>query len=249
MQKQIIKFDTLKFASVSKNFVSNINGLNTGMTKLTAMDGSVTPEQVSQVLTEEILPAIQGAVESITQINEALPTSEGEGESSLDNLGNDGEIGNDHGEGMSNQEKEIGVLSAMGDPDKDDKVHTATDAEDAALQKRLQHMDAKYASIEKQVASVVGENITMKKAKLAKLYASTFPPYIRTAIETEFLKENEDEEIEAMEAKLASASKVLESYKTAGLLKKASMPNIVTLHTAKMTTKSGDKEVIPWQMR
>lgn len=251
MKQQMVKFDTLKFASVRKNFASNIEGLGKGITKLTAMDGSVTPEQVSQVLNEEVLPAIQGVEAVIAQIDEALPTPEGEGRGPLGDLGKgDGEIGNDHGEGMMNhheEEDEKGVLSANmnHDDDDDDDMHTArTDAEAAALQKRLQHVEAK-------LASMVQENVNLQRAKLAKLYASTFPPQIRTAMEHEFLEENKDEEVEAMEAKLASASKVFESYKTAGLLKKASMPSIVTLHTAKMTTKSGtkDTEIIPWYMR
>lgn len=239
----MVKFDTLKFASVRKNFASNIEGLSKGITKLTAMDGSVTPEQVSQVLTQEVLPAVQGIEAVITQIDEALPTPEGEGD--LDNLGNDGTIGNDHGKGAINHHDDddtTGVLSAMGN-DHDDEIHTAkTDAEAAALQKRLQHVEAK-------LASMVQENVNLQRAQLAKLYASTFPPHIRTAMENEFLEENKDEEVEAMEAKLASASKVFESYKTAGLLKKASMPGIVALHTAKMTTKSGTKDTIPWYMR
>ena len=246
MKQQMVKFDNIKFAKVRKNFASNIEGLSKGITKLTAMDGAVTPEQVSQVLNEEVLPAIQGVEAVIAQIDEALPTPEDEGRGPLGDLGNgEGEIGNDHGEGMMNHDDdETGVLSANTNDDDDDEMHTArTDAEAAALQKRLQHVEAK-------LASMVQENVNLQRAKLAKLYASTFPPQIRTAMEHEFLEENKDEEVEAMEAKLASASKVFESYKTAGLLKKASMPSIVTLHTAKMTTKSGaEGNQIPWYMR
>lgn len=239
----MVKINTRKFASVRTKFASNIDGLGKGITKLTAMDGSVTPDQVSEVLTEEVLPAVEGIKNVIAQIDDALPTTEEEG-----GLGEG--LGNGGGEGGNgeSEEEETGVLSAMDDED-EEEVHTASDAEDAALQKRLQHVEASLKDTTQKLASVLSENTSMKKAKLAKLYASNFPVHMRQAMEDEFLKENEDEEIDAMEAKVASSSKVFESYKTAGLLKKASMPS-ESLRTAKNDkTNGGAEEAVPWYMR
>ena len=238
MQQQMVKINTGKFTNVKGQFASNLDKLSSGITQLTAMDGGVTPEQVSEVLSAEVLPAIEGVKNIIAQIDEALPTADG-GELGGEGLG---------GEGLGGEEPETGVLSAMDDEDTgegDDEIQTGSDASDAALQKKLQHMEASMNTLLK-------ENVGMKKASLAKLYASNFPPHMRTAMEAEFLKENEDEELDAMEAKLNTASKLVNSYKTAGLLKKSNIPvGSGTYHSAKDTTKSGSKgqSTVPWNMR
>lgn len=245
------------FAKVRTKYASNIVGLEKGITSLTAMDGGVTPDQVSEVIRKEILPAVEGIKNVIVQIDEALPTTEDEG------LGNEGMLGNEgNGEGegagmnVESEEDEHGILSAntdgLDEGTNEDDLHTAgsnenpknTDAADAALQKRLQHVEAK-------LASVIGENTQMKKAKLAKLYASHFPSHMRTAMEDEFIKENENEEVDAMEAKIESVSKVMQSYKTAGLIKKSNIPvGSGLIQTAKNDkTKGGTKVEIPWNMR
>jgi hypothetical protein len=238
MKTTMVKTNIGKFAKAKLQFASNLDGLSNGITKLTAMDGGVTPEQVSEVLSSEVLPAIEGVKNVIAQIDEALPTAEGEGEM--------GGLGEPAGEpaGLGGEEDETGVLSAMDDGEDDDEIHTASDAEDAALQKRLQHMEAKMASL-------LRENIGMKKASLSKKYAAQFPIHMRSAMEEKFMEENEDEELDAMEAKLATASSVLDAYKTAGLIKKSNIPvGSGTYHTAKNDkTKGGQGKAIPWYMR
>jgi len=236
----MVKINTGKFTQVKSQFASNLDGLSSGITKLTAMDGSVTPEQVSQVLSQEVLPAIEGVKNIIAQIDEALPSAEGE----------EGGMGGGLGE-PSQEEPETGVLSAMDDNDfgdldeGEDEDDLLTGSADAALQRKLQGLTASMATLMK-------ENISMKKASLSKQYASQFPPHLRSAMEDQFLKENEDEDLEAMEAKLATANSVVTAYKTAGLIKKSNIPvGSGTFYTAKndKTTSRGKGAVIPFYMR
>lgn len=255
MNQQMVKIKTEKFASMKTQFASTLDKLSGSITTLTAMDGGVTPEQVSQVLQSEVLPAIQGAAEIITQIDEALPTTDG-----------GMERGDDGGNSPNDNSSPTGILDVGNkedNQDDEDPLHTAnsnenpknTDSEDAALQKRLQHMEAKLTEVTQQSASLLSENTVMKKANLSKKYASQFPLHMRSAMEDEFLKENKDEELEAMEAKLATASTVINAYKSAGLLKKASFPNsssnglIQTAKNDKTNDSDRTKVEIPWQMR
>lgn len=256
MNQKLVKINTEKFASMKTQFASNLAKLSGGITTLTAMDGGVTPEQVSQVLQSEVLPSLDGVKEIISQIDEALPTSE------------DGIEGAEEEQGgnISNPDNSpTGVLNA-GNSDKPEldedgnPIRTGntnenpknTDAADAALQKRLQHMEAKLTEVTQQSASILSENISMKKANLSKKYASQFPTHMRSAMEDEFLKENEEEPLEAMEAKLASVSTVINAYKTAGLIKKASFPSSSgIIQTAKNDKpKNGESGLeIPFYMR
>ena len=246
MKQQMVKINTGKFTKVKSQFASNLDGLSSGITKLTAMEGGVTPEQVSQVLSEEVLPAIEGVKNVIAQIDEALPSAD-------QGMGGGGEEGGLGGLGEApEEEEETGVLSAMNtdgldEGEDEDDLMTASDAPknsdaaDAALQKRLQHVEAK-------LASVLSENFKMKKASLAKKFASVFPPHMRTAMEEEFMEE--DDNLEALEAKLNTASRVVDSYRTANLIKKSNIPvTTQSYRTAKNDQKGGRKGAIPWNMR
>jgi hypothetical protein len=98
------------------------------------------------------------------------------------------------------------------------------------------------------------ENIAMKKANLAKEYASTFPPNMRKTAMDDFEEEFKDEDdLDKMEAKVVTAKSVIQSYHDANMINKSRTNQFSTIsHTAKMgsmKTAKNDGASIPWYMR
>lgn len=109
-----------------------------------------------------------------------------------------------------------------------------------------------FKELKAKFEQIRSENLAMKKANLAKRYAAAFPPQMRDAMEKEFMKDHEkDEDLDKMEAKVASVEKTVNAYKTAGLINKTRIP---LTHMAKdnlmRTAKQGEPlTAIPWYMR
>jgi hypothetical protein len=92
-------------------FASSLDKLGTGVTKLTAMEGGqgVTPEQVSQILSEEVLPALEGVKNTIEQIDGALPQADALGTSDPALGEGDPDMGADPGMGGDEEEELLGA--------------------------------------------------------------------------------------------------------------------------------------------
>lgn len=211
----------MKLASAKAQFGSSLDKLGNGITKLTAMDGGqgVTPEQVSQILSTEVLPALEGVKNVIEQIDGALPQTEGEGDLGMGgdaDLGESPDMGGDPGMGGEEEEELLG---------------------------------AKMDEANQRIASLEKENRTMKMSNYAKQYASAFPPHMRQAMEDSFCKEHgDDEDTSKMEAKVASVQNVINAYKTAGLINKTRTMSSGITQTAKQS-ENGKGKTVPWNMR
>ncbi len=98
--------------------------------------------------------------------------------------------------------------------------------------------DSRMKELEEKTASLLKENINMKKASLAKRLANTYPPNMRKAAEDDFMKENEEEDdLDVLEAKVASAEKVVKGYLDANMINKT-RTSLATAHTAKLNGRS-----------
>ena len=239
-QQQKMQPAVLAIKTAKTKFGKSLESINTSITKLTAQEGGASPDEVSEVLTDQVMPALQQVTEVLAEVSEALPTSDGDGEglAGLGGLGNDGN--NDNG-GRDDEDDDdrnplIGSNRSAQDDDDDDK-------------------DDKILKLEEQMGSMLKENLTMKKANLTERWGSTFPPTMRKAQEEAFEKDSEDEDdIDKLEAKVATAEATVKAYQTAGLIKKQT-PGYYMQHTAKdssrlRTAKNGSGESpIPWSMR
>ena len=215
-----------KAIATAKTKMANATKLSTaGLEKIKTAMGEASPEEVAEVLNEQIIPALEQIHEVATEVTEALPV---EG----DNGGDGGlaGLGNDHDDDNSFQ--------GEGGDDDLNKMGSDNDNED----------DQHFQKLEATVKQLATENRAMKKAKMAQQWASNFPPHLRRAQEDEFMKD-EDEEEEIMEAKLKGASAVLKAYTDSGLINRR-VGTFGMQHTAKATLRSAKKqEVVPWNMR
>jgi len=204
--------------------MANTTKLSTaGLEKIKTAMGEASPEEVAEVLNEQIIPALEQIHEVAQEVTEALPVEQGNGNGGLEGLGND------HDDDDSFQ---------GGDPDEDKNFMGKDDDE----------MDPHFEKLEATVKQLASENATMKKAKMAQQWASNFPPHLRQAQEDEFMKD-EDEEEEIMEAKLKGATAVLKAYTDSGLINKR-VGTFGMQHTAKATGKlRSAKQELPWMMR
>lgn len=227
------KLDYAKIKTAKTKLASITDKASKGLTKFKT--GNITdasPEDVAEALTEVVVPAIEETMEVISDIVEALPTPEGEG---LGDLGNGIGDENGNGNGETNLETSVNenIEGQGGDPEEQEE---------------------RIAKLETSQKTLLTENIAMKKASLAKRHAATFPSNMRRAAEDEFLEENEEEEdLELLEAKVSSQEKVVKSYHDANLINKSRTAQFGNMQTAKkngtkMHTAKGSQE-IPWQLR
>ncbi len=233
VQKPKIDFAKIKLAKVRLGSVMKTT--NDSLTKLTAQGPitSASPEDVAKALTEAAVPAMEEVLSVINDIVEALPVEEGEGLG--DGLGDDGGIGDGNG-------------------NDDDPLHEGVN-ENVEGQNGGGD-DPRIKDLEEKTASLLKENINMKKASLAKRLGNTFPGNMRRAAEDEFLKENEEEDdLDILEARVAMAEKVVKGYHDANMINRSKTTQYGNqyLQTAKVNggklrTAKGDQE-IPWQMR
>jgi len=202
-----------------------------GLEKIKTAMGEASPEEVAEVLNDQIIPALEQIHEVAQEVTEALPVEHGNGGNGLEGLG-----GNDHGEDGGDDD------SFQGEANEDDlnKMGAMHNGED-------DEMDTHFEKLEATVKQLASENRLMKKAKMAQLWASNFPRHLRQAQEDEFMKE-EDEEEEVMEAKLKGASAVLKAYTDAGMIN--SRTGSFPMHTAKQGLRTAKRtEPLPWAMR
>ena len=229
-----MKIDYAKLSTAKKKFGSVLDDVNASIKRVGQL-GDASPEQVAEVLTEEVVPALAQTHEIVESIIEALPAVDGMG------------LGEPEGE-----EGDKGPLGAMGEGDhndhEDEELREAADGED----------DEKVLKLEEQVGKLMSENINMKKASLYKRLAQTYPPNMRKAIEQEEFKDEEvktEDDLDTLEAKVQAAERVVKGYHDANLINKSRVPEPQWLsHMAKKDTgklrsaKNGGQE-IPWQLR
>lgn len=244
-QKTVI-FDSAKLKTAQTGLKATIDKFSGIADKIkTGQDGNggqATPEQVSQAL-EEVASTVMEAVEEIKQINEALPNTEG------NDVADDLNLGGGHNNNNNDEDDDDdNILGGRDEGDNDDDDDNKSDIEFEQLAKK----SSKFAKFFNEHTALVKENLTMKKANLAKEWASTFPAHLRKAQEESFIKENEEEEdLEKMEAKVQSAKVLVSAYNTEGLINRSRMPTIP--HTAKntdgqlKTAKQG--EGVPFYLR
>lgn len=253
-QKTVI-FDSAKFKTARTELKATIdkfsgiaNKIKTGQIggndNNGANGGEATPEQVSAAL-EEVAQTVMEAVQEIKQIDEALPTN---GEADQVELGRiEGINNNDDDDDEDNKNGILGGAGHENGDDDDDK--NKSDIEFEQLAKK----SSKFAKFLSEHEVLVKENLQMKKANLAKEWSMTFPAHLRKAQEESFIKENEEEEdLEKMEAKVQSAKVLVSAYNTEGLINRSRMPSIP--HTAKKDTDGQMKtakqgEGVPFYLR
>ena len=224
-----IKFDKVKIAKLitaSKGYGTVLDSANAGLASVRKLtaQGEASPEEVVEAFVEQVLPAMEQTKEMVEQIVEAIPADAGEGMDFTSGEGGDDD-----------------------DDDDDDSVLSGV-ADDPEKEKRMKDLEEKTASLLK-------ENIQMKKASLAKRHANTYPVNMRKAAEDDFLKENEEEDdLDKLEASITYAEKVVQGYHDANLINKSRVPQSgYSQHTAKktgklQTAKNGGQE-LPWQLR
>lgn len=232
MQQQSIKtlkIDSKKLAKLAKarkNFGKVLDSVNKSLTKLTAQEGEGGDASPEEVA-EALTESIIPALEQTKDMVEQVTEALPVTE--------EGGIMGVEGEGDDDDDDEPPVLG--GKDGEDEK----TDEE--------KEKDAK-------IDSIIAENLAMKKANLAQRWGKTFPPNMQKTAQEEFLEENEEEEdLEKMEAKVTSAEKVVKGYHDANLINKSKVPtNGFLAQTAKngsklRTASQGRGQSIPWQLR
>ena len=239
---QKMKIDYAKLNTAKKKFGSTLDSVNDAIKK-TAQLGDASPEQVAEVLTEEVVPALEQTHEIIESIVEALPAVE------------NGEMGlgdPDKGNGNGNDDK--GPFGKLGGNDDDDD-------DDDAIREAAEHDDDdddKIQKLEEQMAKIVSENITMKKASLVKRLVATYPPNMRKAVEQEEFKDEDvktEDDLEKLEAKVMAAEKVVKGYHDANLINRSRIPEPNWISHLAKKDESGKlrsakgSQAIPWQLR
>lgn len=230
-QKTVI-FDSAKLKSARTGLKATIDKFSGIADKIkTGQEGNggqATPEQVSEAL-EEVAATVMEAVEEIKQINEALPNTEGS------DVADELSVGARHNNNNNDEDDDDdNILGGRdeGDDDDDDDDKNKSDIEFEQLAKK----SSKFAKFFNEHTTLVKENLQMKKANLAKEWAGAFPAHLRKAQEESFIKENEEEEdLEKMEAKVQSAKVLVSAYNTEGLINRSRMPQFTFPHTAKNT--------------
>ncbi len=212
--------------------MANATKLSTaGLEKIKTAMGEASPEEVAEVLNDQIIPALEQIHEVAQEVTDALPVEHGNG-NGMEGLG-----GEDHGNGNGNDD---GSFQGEGGDDDLNKMGANNDDED----------DTHFQKLEATVRQLATENATMKRAKMAQQWASNFPPHLRKAQEDEFMEEDEEEE-EVMEAKLQGATAVLKAYTDAGMINRrvGSFPQQHYAKAGKTSLRSAKKEELPWMMR
>jgi len=149
-----------------------------------------------------------------------------------------------------NGEPDEGIMGDTYDENHDENERTGQNGEP-------DEKDDKILKLEEQMGKIMSENLSMKKAGLAKRWASIFPQHLRKAQEDEFMKEHdEDEDLEKMEAKVTAGETSIKAYQTSGLINRSRtggygsygpVPQMGKDSGKLQTGKAG--EVIPWNMR
>lgn len=237
-----------KVLTAKKDLSGVLDNVNKTLTKLTAQNDA-SPDEVAAALTEAVVPALEKTMSIVESVVNALPT---EGDAIDMGIIGNGED-NDNNNGNDNEKIGNGEIEIVDDDDDDDdnpltgKTKTRTGTQDGEPNTDEEDADKQ---MKEQMASIINENIIMKKATLAQRWASTFPGNMRKAAEDEFLEENkEEEDLDKLEAKVSSAEKVVKSYLDANMINKARGG----IHTAKyekpiQRTASG-KNTLDWRLR
>lgn len=105
----------------------------------------------------------------------------------------------------------------------------------------------KIASLTASVDSLMKENLTMKKASLAKEYGTLFPPHMRAAAEKE-INDSEDD-YNMLQAKVAGATKVIKAAKDGGMIKPPMPTNFNTYGPLKSAKAEDSKTPLPAYLR
>ena len=247
-----MKIDYAKLNTAKKKFGSVLDKVNSSIKRVGQL-GDASPEQVAEVLVEEVVPALEQTHEIVESIVEALPSVDnGMGLGDPDDKGNgNGDKGPLQGLGNEHEDDDDDPLreAGNGDDDDDDEHREAINLEDEK---------DKVLKLEEQMGKLLSENISMKKAKLVKRLVATYPPNMRQAIEQEEFKDEDvktEEDLEKLEAKVISAEKVVKGYHDANLINKSRIPEPQWMshmakknETGKLRSAKGRQE-IPWQLR
>jgi len=238
MKQITVKFDKVKLAKLMtarKDFSPILTAVSEGITEFTQRkaQGDASPEEVVDAFIEKVLPAMEQTTNMIESIVEAIPAGDSDG--GLD-------LGDDNKNDM------------FGDHDDDDDDD---DDDDNPLVGNVKDMDKRLKEQEERTASLLKENIQMKKAKLAVRLASSYPPNQRKAAEEDFLKrEEEEDDLDKLEAKVVEAETLIKGYQTANMINRSRMPATsgYSQLTAKQTTKDGKLRTanapkIDWRLR
>lgn len=240
-QQSVQRINVAKIRAAKARLASVTKNTSAALKQLTAQGiTSASPEDVAAALTETVVPAIEEIQGTIEEVVEALPVEEaplGEGEGLGEGIGN-GEGGGLGGEGLGEGEEK--PLDAS--------------FENHNTQPGYQGAKAGDSVLKQQVATLMKENIAMKKAGLKEQYASAFPPNLKQTAMDEFEEEFKDsEDLDKMEAKVATAKAVVKSYRDANMINK-SRTQTATYHTAKMegtmkTAKNDGGSGVAWYLR
>ncbi len=221
-------------AKIKANFAKSVDAISDSIKTMHTAMGDASPEQVAEALSEKAIPALESVKDLLEEVEEALPVQGG------DEMG----LGEEEGGGMGEEEEETDLLGAK------NNKHGKSKIEFEQLAKLPE-----FQTMQNQLASLKSENLTMKKASLAKRWASLYPQQMRKAMEDEFMEDHkEDEDVEKMEAKISAAEKGISAYHVAGLINRSRAPqtSVYLPHTAKngkARTAKDDNQEIPWYMR
>ena len=150
-----------------------------------------------------------------------------------------------------NGEPDEGIMGGVHDENNENEnERTAQDGEP-------DEKDDKILKLEEQMGKIMSENLSMKKAGLAKRWANIFPQHLRKAQEDEFMKDHdEDEDLEKMEAKVTAGEVSIKAYQTSGLINRSRTGGYggygpvpqMGKDTGKLMTGKAT-EAVPWNMR